>query len=128
MPMHNLDNILKILTFNTSDIWQRILYERVTESIHLNLFSILVSLFGSYRAKIDFDLILRQHNAYGILRAADEARKLGLQSVTLIEFGVAAGAGLINMCKIAEKVSSITGIDILTDVSKSKISTGTALL
>jgi hypothetical protein len=38
------------------------------------------------------------------------------------------GAGLINMCKIAEKVSSITGIDILTDVSKSKISTGTALL
>jgi hypothetical protein len=87
-----------------------------------------VSLFGSYRAKIDFDLILRQHNAYGILRAADEARKLGLQSVTLIEFGVAAGAGLINMCKIAEKVSSITGIDIVTDVSKSKISTGTALL
>lgn len=94
-----------------SYVWKRILYERVTEPIHLNLFSILVSLFGSYRAKIDFDLILRQHNAYGILRAADEARKLGLQSVTLIEFGVAAGAGLINMCKIAEKVSSITGID-----------------
>ena len=94
-----------------SYIWKRILYERVTEPIHLNLFSILVSLFGSYRAKIGFDLILRQHNAYGILRAADEARKLGLQSVTLIEFGVAAGAGLINMCKIAEKVSSITGID-----------------
>ncbi|UJS05653.1 hypothetical protein [Cylindrospermopsis raciborskii] len=89
-----------------SYIWKRILYERVTEPINLNLFSILVSLFGSCRAKIDFDLILRQHNAYGILRAA-EARKLSLQSVTLIEFGVAAGAGLINMCKIAEKVSSM---------------------
>jgi len=92
-------------------IWKRILHERITEPIHLNLTSVLVALLGSYRAKIDFDLVLRQHNAYGILRAADEAKKLNLKSVTIIEFGVAAGAGLINMCKIAEKVSLITGVE-----------------
>jgi hypothetical protein len=92
-------------------IWERILIERLTEPIHLNLLSVFVALVGSYRAKIDFDLILRQHNAYGILRAAEEAKKLGLKSVSIIEFGVAAGAGLINMCKIAENVSLLTGIE-----------------
>jgi hypothetical protein len=92
-------------------IWKRIFIERLTEPIHLNLLSIFIALFGSYKAKISFDLVLREHNAYGILRAAEEAKKLGLKSVSIIEFGVAAGAGLLNMCKIAEKVSLCTGIE-----------------
>jgi hypothetical protein len=95
-----------------SYVWERILLERLSEPIHLNILSIFVALLGSYKAKISFDLILRQHNAYGILRAAEEAKKLGLKSVSIIEFGVAAGAGLLNMCKIAEKVSLSTGINI----------------
>lgn len=92
-------------------IWERIWYERLTEPIHLNLLAVFVALFGTYRAKISFDLILRQSNAFSILKVADRAKQLNLKSVTLIEFGVAAGAGLLNIYKIAEKISLVSGID-----------------
>lgn len=93
-------------------IWKRILCERLTEPLHLNLLSVLVGLFGTYRQKIAFDLVLRPHNAFGILKAADQARAMGLSKLTIVEFGVAAGAGLMNMCAIARKVSALTGVDI----------------
>lgn len=91
-------------------IWRRILHERATEPLHLNLASILVLLFGSYRRKIDWDLVVSQPIAYGVLKAADLAKQHGLSSVTLVEFGVAAGGGLMNMAKIAEGVTSETGV------------------
>ncbi|MGH7932177.1 MAG: hypothetical protein ACREQN_03310 [Candidatus Binataceae bacterium] len=74
--------------------------------------SLLVGTFGSYRTKVDFDLIPRRHYAYGILRAADKAKSRGLDSVTVAEFGVAAGWGLLNMCEIAKNVSRVTGVEI----------------
>jgi hypothetical protein len=100
--------VLKKLT--NKRIWQRLLRERFNEPLHLNFLSLLVWLFGSYRAKIDHDLIVRHHNAFSILRCADHATRLGIKTVSLIEFGVAAGAGLINMTHIARRVSEMTGI------------------
>jgi len=94
------------------DRWRRIFRERLTEPVHLNLLSVLVLLFGSYRAKIDWDLVIRQQYAYGILKAADLAREQGHSSVTVLELGVAAGAGLMNMATIAERVSQETGVSI----------------
>ena len=90
--------------------WRRILLERLTEPIHLNALAAAVWLFGSYESKIDFDLVLRPQHAYGILRAARAARELGLRNVALVEFGVAGGAGLMNMAYIAERVTRETGI------------------
>jgi hypothetical protein len=78
----------------------------------LNLLSLPVLLFGSYRTKIAWDLVIRQQYAYGILKAADLARGQGLSSVTVVEVGVASGAGLMNMAKIAEGVSRETGVSI----------------
>ena len=92
-------------------IWRRIFYERLTEPIHLNAISLFVAAFGSYRAKIAFDLIPRQHYAFGVLRAADLARQSGFNSVSLVEFGVAEGTGLINLARISEKVTAITGVN-----------------
>jgi len=92
-------------------IWKRIFYERLTEPLHLNAFSLFAAIFGSYRMKIALDLVVRQHNAYCILKSADQARQLGIRSVTLIEFGVATGAGLFNMAQIAKRISSSTGIE-----------------
>jgi hypothetical protein len=86
------------------------LKERLAEPIHLQLFSLLVALFGSFRAKVEHDLVIRQHNAYCILRCAEMAQLQGIRIVTLLEFGVAAGAGLINMARIAERVSRATGV------------------
>ena len=56
------------------NIIRRIVVERLTEPLHLNLLSLPISLFGSTRAKIAFDLLVRQQHAYGLLDAADAAR------------------------------------------------------
>jgi hypothetical protein len=92
------------------DRLRRVLLERATEPLHLNLLSLLVWGFGSVRAKIDFDLVVRPQYAFPILYCADLAVKFGVTKVTIIEFGVATGAGLLNMCEIAELVRRATGI------------------
>jgi hypothetical protein len=89
----------------------RLVTERLTEPLHLNLASLFVALFGSFRAKVDHDLIVRQQFAFPILHAADKAREQGLKSITIAEFGVANGAGLLNMCKIATSVTKATGVE-----------------
>ena len=91
-------------------IWKRLLYERLSEPIHLNLLALFVGLFGSYRQKIDFDLVIRQQHAYALLNIADQANALGLERVSVFEFGVAAGAGLLNLQEIASKLTTVTGI------------------
>jgi hypothetical protein len=91
-------------------IWRRILYERLSEPLHLNLLAVPVALFGGFRRRVEFDLVLRCQHAYSILKAADEARELGLKEVTLVEFGVAAGAGLMNICQVAARVERETGV------------------
>jgi hypothetical protein len=91
-------------------IWKRIFYERLTEPIHLNALSLLVALVGSFRLKVAFDLVLRAHTAYSMLKCADLASSMGIRHVSVIEFGVAAGAGLFNMCAIAKRVTAATGV------------------
>ena len=93
------------------DILQRIMIERLTEPLHLNLISIFVALFGSTRLKVLFDLMLRQQHAYGLLVAADEARKRNLRSITVVELGVGSGTGLMNLCDLAVKITKSTGIE-----------------
>ena len=92
-------------------IWRRIYIERLGEPIVYNLVSIFVSLFGSVKQKIDYDLILRQPYAFCILEAALLAKKHGVPRITLIEFGVANGAGLLNLCDISKMVSKETGME-----------------
>ncbi len=91
-------------------IWRRIAIERLTEPLHLNLASLCAAIFGSFRAKVAFDLVVRHHTAYCLLRCADQARARGLRSITAVEFGVAAGAGLLNMAEIASRVTLETGV------------------
>ena len=93
-----------------SYIWKRIFFERLTEPLHLNILSVFILVFGSFRSKVAWDLVVRSHHAYSLLNAADQAKNLGLTKVTVVEFGVAAGAGLLNLVKIAEKVRRVTGI------------------
>jgi len=90
---------------------RRIFLERLTEPIHLNLLSGFVALLGSLRTKVDFDLIVRQHTAFGLLKAADNAKELGIDVLTVIEFGVANGAGLLNICEVGKRITDVTGVD-----------------
>ena len=96
--------------FTQKDKINRIFYERLTEPLHLNVLSAFVALFGSYQQKIEFDLVVRQQNAFCLQKAAAFAKVQKVDSVTVIEFGVAAGAGLLNICEIAKHISKTTGI------------------
>lgn len=91
-------------------ILRRIFIERITEPLHLNLLAFFVFLFGSYRTKILFDLVLRQNHAFSLLHATDFAVSNGIKKMTVIEFGVATGGGLMNICKICKKLSLLYDI------------------
>lgn len=56
------------------------------------------------------DLWHRAWYAYPLIVAAAEAEKLGLSSLTVIEFGVWRGDGLLNMASICELISASTGL------------------
>jgi hypothetical protein len=90
--------------------WRKIAVERLTEPLHINLLSAFIALFGSYRAKVSFDLVIRPQYAYPMLRSAEMAREQGLKAVTVVEFGVAAGDGLLNLCAIAARLTQTTGV------------------
>jgi hypothetical protein len=90
--------------------WSARLAERLTEPLHLNILSAFVKVFGSYTMKIDFDLIRPRHYAFAILEAARFAQQQEVSALTIIEFGVATGQGLLAMCDIARQVSRETGI------------------
>jgi hypothetical protein len=92
------------------DILRRIVCERFSESFAINALS-LISLFLGFRARVFFDTVIRPNNAASMLRAADLAKELGYKRVTAIEFGVAAGAGLLNMASIARRVTRLTGVE-----------------
>jgi hypothetical protein len=104
-------NPLLYRALSSSDKRRKILVERLTEPLHINVMSMLVALFGGTRSKIDFDLVVRQQYAYPILRAADFAREWGYAKLSLIEFGVAAGSGLLNICDIARRVTGVIGVE-----------------
>ncbi len=70
----------------------------------------LAKRFGSFAIRQHFDLISRPQYAYGMLRAAMLAKKLGKQSTTVYEFGVWNGDGLAKMVKIAGGITKEYGI------------------
>jgi hypothetical protein len=90
--------------------YSRILYERFTEPVHLNIAAAFVKVFGSFRAKVAFDVTPRRSYAFGMLKAADLARAAGLKKVTVVEFGVASGDGLLAMCRFGEAATRCTGV------------------
>ena len=65
---------------------------------------------GDFRTRERYGLIRRPNYAYGMLRAADSARYFGFNQVTVVEFGVASGAGLINMADLSEIIAKETGV------------------
>jgi hypothetical protein len=96
-------------------IWKRIYRERLGEPLIFNIASLFVAAFGNIVRKIDYDLVPRQPYAFGLQQAFEFAQahgeKLGVKRLVFIEFGVASGAGLLNMCRISEQLSRHYGID-----------------
>jgi hypothetical protein len=81
---------------------------------HLWFLSVLrmlpVEWFFEWRVLLDG--VERPYYAYGILNAAVEAQRLGIGRISVIEFGVAGGHGLLLIEKYAEQAARITGVKI----------------
>ena len=107
----SMSYLLKRLSEKNS--WNKIFKQRLSEPLHLNMIAIFVLLFGSFRKKVAYDLVVRPQYAYGVLSAAEQAKERGLKKISVIEFGVANGGGLMNMIAVAEQVKKSTDIDIL---------------
>jgi len=72
-------------------------------------YPILVSHLKKVLSEIDK---ARSSYAWGVISGADLAKKLGIDRISVIEFGVAGGSGLVALEKIASKVEKIYGISI----------------
>lgn len=68
--------------------------------------------FGSFDLRCDLDLWPRPHYAYGVQQAATLACRLGLPSVSVIEFGVAGGRGLVELERLARLAAAATGLRV----------------
>jgi len=61
---------------------------------------------------LELGLVERPHYAYGLIRAASQAKTLGFNEFTAIEFGVAGGNGLVALEEYAQLVSKEFDIGI----------------
>ena len=67
---------------------------------------------GSFEFRLVLDGVKRPNYGYALLYAAKQARNLGIQKISAIEFGVAAGNGLIELEKMVVEVTKITKVSI----------------
>jgi hypothetical protein len=90
------------------------LLSRVAKEPPIRVFSqkIVKYMTSSLRAQAMWDTSPRPNYLLGVLKAADQAREEGISRILAIEFGVAAGNGLIALQDVAEGVERDTGIAI----------------
>lgn len=55
---------------------------------------------GTFRTKFEFDLARRPHYLYCVYQAARLAHALGIKRISVVEFGVAGGNGLLELERI----------------------------
>ena len=67
---------------------------------------------GSFSMRCDLDLFARPEYAYGIQQAATLAKQLGYDAVSVIEFGVAGGCGLLAMESAAQQAQAALGVRV----------------
>lgn len=67
---------------------------------------------GSYEQRVRIGAVERPHYGYCVYNAAALARKLEYPRMSVLEFGVAGGNGLVNLEYHAEEISKLLGIEI----------------
>jgi hypothetical protein len=68
--------------------------------------------YGSVDTRVQYGIFDRPHYAYGVYSAADLAKRLGVTTISVIEFGVAGGRGLLALENIATAVADHFRIQI----------------
>jgi len=67
---------------------------------------------GSPELRTRFDIWTRPAYAYGVWRAAELAKSLSLSGITVAEFGVAGGSGLVALETIARAMATYFGLSV----------------
>lgn len=67
---------------------------------------------GSIETRVAYDVSSHAPYAFGVLSAARLAKALGMPGISVVEFGVAGGRGLIALERISREVSQSVGIRI----------------
>lgn len=67
---------------------------------------------GSVETRVRYGIFDRPHYAYGVFAAADLAKRLGLDSISVIELGVAGGKGLLALERLAKIIGAHLGIQV----------------
>lgn len=67
---------------------------------------------GSFKLKLDYDIFPRPHYAFCVYHAARQAELLGLKSISVCEFGVAGGRGLMELESVAAAVEKEVSVSI----------------
>ncbi len=67
---------------------------------------------GSFELRSQFDAFIRPAHAYGMLQAVKQAKALGIQRISMIEFGVAQGKTFTAIQKMAKELSKKYGVAI----------------
>jgi hypothetical protein len=65
-----------------------------------------------YELRLEHDAIARPHYGYCLLQAAKLAKKLGHTEISVLEFGVAGGNGLLNLEMHAREIKKLLNVDI----------------
>jgi hypothetical protein len=79
--------------------------------IRIYFFQVLMRKLGTFKQRLKYDAILYPAYAYGMYCAALQAKSLGLNKISAIEFGVGTGNGLIAMEKHAIEIYNLTGVE-----------------
>jgi hypothetical protein len=67
---------------------------------------------GDYEFRVGLGAVDRPHYAYAVWHAARLARRLGLPRISVVEFGVAGGNGLLSLERHAAASSTASGVAI----------------
>jgi hypothetical protein len=68
---------------------------------------------GSYRTRLEISAVQRAHYGWCVYHAAEEAKALGHKAITVVEFGVAGGNGLVSLCQHKKETEKATGVEVL---------------
>ena len=82
----------------------------IGDPCHIIVGRVLAKYLGGFSTKEKWGVHSRPAYAYGIRKAAIQAQFFGYDKVTICEFGVAHGDGLIEMIRLADQCSNETGI------------------
>jgi len=93
-------------------LWGRSLRLATEPPFRLFVKGIIKAFPTSIRTKANWDAVDRPHYLVGVLGAADEAAREEISEISVIEFGVAGGNGLLALEKYAAAVEGETGVRI----------------